>query len=106
MIAEIRDIKKLDISYNDNKNLQIDGNSIELICLEKEDSYNYDPSLQNRIIIQSNPLYMGVKLKNVSRKRFVKLLMGKCMNKRLSEQFADFIFKRYGYYNELFIVLF
>ena len=37
MIAEIRDIKKLDISYNDNKNLQIDGNSIELIYLEKEE---------------------------------------------------------------------
>ena len=104
MIAEIRDIKKLDISYNDNTNMQIDGNSIELI--ESEDSYNYDPSLQNRIIIQSNPLYMGVKLKNVSRKRFIKLLMGKCMPKRLAEQFADFIFKRYGYYNESFILFF
>lgn len=106
MIAEIRDIKKLDISYNDNKNLQIDGNSIEVIYLEKEDSYNYDPFSQKRFIIQNNPLYIGVKLKNVSRKRFIKLLMGKCMNKRLAEQFADFIFKRYGYYNESFILFF
>ena len=106
MIAEIRDIKKLDISYNDNKNLQIDGNSINLIGLESEESYNYDSSLQNRIIIQSNPLYMGVKLKNISRKRFIKLLMGKLMHKRLAEQFSDFIFKRYGYYNELFIAFF
>ena len=106
MIAEISDIKKMDISYNDNKNLQIDGNSINLIRLESEESYNYDPFSQKRFIIQNDPLYIGVKLKNISRKRFIKLLMGKCMNKRLSEQFADFIFKRYGYYNELFIVLF
>ena len=49
MIAEIRDIKKLDISYNDNKNLQIDGNSIEFIHLEKEDSYNYDPFFAKKI---------------------------------------------------------
>lgn len=104
MIAEIRDIKKLDISYNDNENLQIDGNSIELI--ESEDSYNYDPFSQKRFIIQNNPLYIGVKLKNISRKRFIKLLMGKLMHKRLAEQFADFIFKRYGYYNELFIAFF
>ena len=63
MIAEIRDIKKLDISYNDNKNLQIDGNSIEFIHLEKEDSYNYDPFSQKRFIIQNNSLYIGIKLK-------------------------------------------
>lgn len=106
MIAEIRDIKKLDISYNDNKNLQIDGNSIEFIHLEKEDSYNYDPFSQKRFIIQNNPLYIGVRLKNISRKRFIKLLMGKLMHKRLAEQFADFIFNRYGYYNELFIAFF
>lgn len=36
MIAEISDIKKMDISYNDNKNLQIDGNLIEFIHLEKK----------------------------------------------------------------------
>lgn len=106
MIAEIRDVKKIDISYNDNKNLQIDGNSIEFIHLEKEDSYNYDSFSQKRFIIQNNPLYIGVKLKNISRKRFIKLLMGKLMHKRLAEQFADFIFNRYGYYNQLFILSF
>lgn len=105
MIAEINNAKRVDILYDNNK-ISIDGDSIAMFHIESEEDYNYDPATYERHMFQSSPLYIGIKLKHITRKRFVKLLMGKCMNKRLAEQFADFIFKRYGYYSQYFIAFF
>ena len=106
MIGKINNPQRVEILYSINSVLQIDGKSIEDITIESNDFCCYDHSLEKEIYINNNPFYIEIRLKNISRKRFIKLLMGKYMNKRLAEQFADFIFNRYGYYNEKFIMLF
>lgn len=79
----------------------IESSEIKELILERE------PDLMgSSYIIYQGRYSLDIKLKHITRKRFIKLLMGKYMNKRLAEQFADFIFNRYGYYNESFILFF
>ena len=93
----------IQIVKSKNSTLSYSGHFI----LSKDQAYwSYDTPSKKEIYINNNPFYIEIRLKNISRKRFIKLLMGKCMNKRLAEQFADFIFNRYGYYNQLFILSF
>lgn len=105
MAAKIENVKRIDILSN-NRNILIDGNSIKNIEIDREQSNEYNIFPDKRYITYNDSFYIRIILKNISRKRFIKLLMGRCMSKRLAEQFADFIFNRYGYYNQLFILSF
>lgn len=105
MVAKIENVKRIDILSN-NTNVLIDGHSVKKIEIDREEWNEYNIFPDKRYIVYNDSFYIGITLKNISRKRFIKLLMGKLMHKRLAEQFADFIFNRYGYYNQLFILSF
>ncbi len=55
-----------------------------------------------------NSLNEGITLSlettNISRKRFIKLLMARGIARNGAKDIADYVFKKYGFYNELMLL--
>ena len=49
---------------------------------------------------------LEVSVGNISKKRFVKLLMGKGMQRNEATEMAKYVIRKYGYYNPMQLIMF
>ena len=87
------------------KQFEFENATISSISVEKEKNYydTFGKSFNGLITKNQFELELEIKTKNITRKRFIKLLMAKGIQRNGANEIAKYILKKYGYYNSLLI---
>ncbi len=56
--------------------------------------------------IELREFTIDIELGSVTKKRFIKMLMGKGIQRNCATEIAKYVLKKYGYYSEKFLLLF
>lgn len=84
-------------------------NDVSILSIEYSSMNGDEPSIlhENKYKTQSikNNISIKIEIPRISKKKFVKLLMGKGIQKYSAMKIAEFFYKKYGYYSELFFMI-
>lgn len=98
----IRNLNKVTFTMASGEEISMYANDFSKIEITRESQYgNF---LDMPCIIKDN-YSINFKVKNVTRKRFIKLVMSFGFQKNTAIELAKYCFKRYGYYNFLNFML-
>ena len=84
---ELGDVRITDITVTPNEIAKDD--TLSDYCKAKVEDYNYE---------------FSVEIGNITRKKFIKLLMEKGIARNGAKDIAEYIHKKYGYYNQTFLL--
>lgn len=83
------------------ENAEITELSAESDVIENDDTLTDFSS--NRVV--KNSYEVSLQIKNITKKRFIKLLMSKGIARNGAKDIASYVYKKYGYYNVMFMIL-
>lgn len=90
------------IIFSDGKQIQIENATINAITVNE----NYPPmDIENKYILTSN-YSVDITINRITKKRFIKLLMARGIQRNGAIEVAKYILKKYGYYSQTFLLLF
>lgn len=87
---------------NDGKQIQIENATINCIT-ENKDFPEFE--IEKRYI-ETQEISFDITINNISKKRFIKLLMARGIQRNGAVEIAKYILKKYGYYSQAFLLLF
>ena len=90
----------------DGKEIQIENAVINEITVEPNtvERFNPDNSFYENEVI-SNTHELSITVGNITRKRFIKLLMSRGIARNGAKDIASYIHKRYGCYNPMHLLM-
>ena len=86
---------------HDGKEIKIENATITEISKEPTESYEINHIVSN---IRNYNYNLSIKIENISRKRFIKLLMANGIARNGAKDIANYIHKKYGCYNQAYLL--
>lgn len=84
----------------DGQEISLPNATINEISVTPETYEHYDPGKNyQHIKLERNNVELSLSVKSISKKRFVKLLMGRGIARNGAKDIASYIHKKYGFYN-------
>lgn len=83
------------------ENAEITELSAEADVIENDDTLT---DFKSSLVVK-NSYEVNLQIKNITRKRFIKLLMSKGIARNGARDIASYVYKKYGYYNVMFTIL-
>lgn len=93
---------KLIMETFDGRKVEFENARIDCISENIEEDYLIDEDYK-RYEFKSYEIESTIG--NISRKRFIKLLMGNGMQRNEAIEIANYIHRKYGYYNSMYLML-
>ena len=90
---------------NDGREMRFENATVNCIEENVEDRY-YDSFNNGSNRVSNMSAELEVTVGNISKKRFVKLLMGKGMQRNEANEMAKYIRRKYGGYNPIQLIMF
>lgn len=88
------------ISTKDGQQIQVESANI---VNTTENNFENENSF---IKVKKHSCDFDVEINKISKKRFIKLLMAKGIQKNTATKIAKYVLKKYGYYTQIFLLLF